>query len=73
MDLAKPGQIQELCGPNAILTFQEYLEDYAQGEDRIVGKKCIQEQLSMISNKMLQEETQKRLKEIENGRRDLFF
>jgi 2-iminoacetate synthase len=73
MDLAKPGQIQELCGPNAILTFQEYLEDYAQGEDRIVGKKCIQEHLSMISNPTLREETQKRLTEIETGRRDLFF
>src|SRR5690606_24404591 len=26
MDLAKPGLIQQFCLPNAILTFQEYLE-----------------------------------------------
>ena len=26
MDIAKPGEIHNLCRPNALLTFQEYLE-----------------------------------------------
>ena len=29
MDMAKPGLIQKFCRTNAILTFKEYLEDYA--------------------------------------------
>ena len=29
MDIAKKGKIHYFCIPNAILTFQEYLEDYA--------------------------------------------
>ncbi len=29
MEMAKPGEIQQFCTPNGLLTFQEYLLDYA--------------------------------------------
>jgi len=32
MDLAKPGLIKEHCLPNAIFTFKEYLNDFADEE-----------------------------------------
>ena len=38
MDLAKPGEIQGLCHPNALLTFQEYLQDYATAENPEIGR-----------------------------------
>jgi 2-iminoacetate synthase len=38
MDLAKPGEIKCHCEPNALSTFQEYLEDYASPETQAVGR-----------------------------------
>ncbi len=37
MELAKKGFIQEFCHPNALLTFKEYLLDYAQAETQEQG------------------------------------
>ena len=73
MDMAKPGDIQELCGPNAILTFKEYLLDYASAETRKMGENSLREHLDKIPSPKLREETEKRLKEIEQGKRDLYF
>ncbi len=41
MDLAKPGLIKAKCGPNAISTFAEYLQDYADAADREAGEAAI--------------------------------
>ena len=73
MELAKPGNIQELCRPNAILTFKEYLEDYADGELKDLGLKIIEKYLAEIKNEKMREETKLRLKRIEAGERDLYF
>ncbi|MCR4284217.1 MAG: [FeFe] hydrogenase H-cluster radical SAM maturase HydG [Parcubacteria group bacterium] len=73
MDLAKPGDIQNFCRPNAILTFKEYLEDYAQSEVRTEGEKLMVRYLEQIPNENIKKETKKRLKAIEQGKRDLYF
>jgi 2-iminoacetate synthase len=73
MDLAKPGNIHYLCRPNAILTFKEYLDDYASSETKKWGKKIIVKYLKQISDVDRREETFKRLKRIEQGERDLYF
>jgi len=73
MDLARPGDIKDLCGPNAILTFKEYLEDYASPGVRKAGEEVIEKNLGRIRDSALREETQKRLKMIEKGARDLYF
>lgn len=41
MDLAKPGDIKMHCEPNALSTYQEYLNDYATPETRVAGEKLI--------------------------------
>ncbi|AZR73529.1 [FeFe] hydrogenase H-cluster radical SAM maturase HydG [Anoxybacter fermentans] len=71
MKLAKTGKIHNLCQPNAILTFQEYLEDYASPETKAVGEKTIKEQLELIPDPKMKEWTIKRLKRIKQGERDL--
>ncbi|HUT53306.1 MAG TPA: hypothetical protein VM658_07945 [bacterium] len=48
MDLAKPGLIRNFCLPNAILTFKEYLEDYASPQTRTAGLAAIVENLQDI-------------------------
>jgi 2-iminoacetate synthase len=73
MDKAKPGDIQELCGPNALLTFKEYLEDYASLDTRSIGEERIRAHMQDIVNPSLRRETESRLREIEGGKRDLFF
>ena len=73
MDQAKPGAIKELCAPNALLTFREYLLDYASEETQRLGENSLTCHLKEIANKRIREETAKRLLEIEGGKRDLFF
>jgi 2-iminoacetate synthase len=41
MDLAKPGDIKMHCEPNALSTYQEYLNDYATPETRTAGETLI--------------------------------
>ncbi|MDI6825841.1 MAG: [FeFe] hydrogenase H-cluster radical SAM maturase HydG [Candidatus Aenigmarchaeota archaeon] len=73
MSLAKPGNIQNFCRPNAILTFKEYLEDYASEQVKVLGLKIINKFLKQISDDNIRKETQIRLERIENGERDLYF
>ncbi|MDD3844976.1 MAG: [FeFe] hydrogenase H-cluster radical SAM maturase HydG [Syntrophorhabdaceae bacterium] len=73
MALAKTGEIQNICQPNAILTFKEFLVDYASEETKAVGKEVIREHLESVPNTKLREEVRKRLERIEAGERDLYF
>jgi 2-iminoacetate synthase len=73
MKLLKTGKIHNLCRPNAILTFKEYLEDYASQEVEESGLKIIDRYLKQISDDNTRKETQIRLKRIERGERDLYF
>jgi len=73
MDLAKPGNINKLCRPNAILTFKEYLMDYAAGVNKRLGESLIDRYLAEITDDAVRQETTKRLKRIEDGERDLYF
>jgi len=73
MDLAKPGLIKQFCLPNAILTFKEYLEDYATPETRTAGLALIEKNLEDIPEGKRRDETRDRLVQIEQGKRDLYF
>jgi 2-iminoacetate synthase len=73
MPLAKSGEIQNMCQPNAILTFKEFLLDYATPETRKVGEKTIKKHLKEIPNPKIRNETIRRLKRLEQGERDLYI
>jgi 2-iminoacetate synthase len=73
MSLAKSGEIQNVCLPNALLTFKEYLIDYADDSLKKVGETMITKNLASIPQESIRTETIKRLKEIEEGSRDLYF
>lgn len=73
MPLAKSGEIQNLCQPNAILTFKEFLLDYASEETRKIGEKTIAEHVEQIPNPKIRSETKKRIKKLEQGERDLYL
>lgn len=73
MKLAKPGEIRNFCTPNCILTFKEYLLDYASPELRKKGEKIIEKELLEITDKGKREMTKRKLGELEKGKRDLYF
>lgn len=73
MNLAKPGDIEAFCSPNALLTFKEYIEDFAAPELLSKASTMIERHLSEIADRGLREETTARLAKIEGGERDLFF
>ena len=71
MDLAKPGLIKRFCNPNALMTFKEYLLDYASAKTKEAGEMLIQQQVSEIDDEKLKEKVKKQLLEIESGKRDI--
>ncbi len=73
MDLAKPGLIQQYCLPNAILTFQEYLEDYASNGTREAGYGLIKSMLSDIPTEARRAAVKERIERVKAGERDLYF
>ncbi|MFH1230598.1 MAG: [FeFe] hydrogenase H-cluster radical SAM maturase HydG [Planctomycetota bacterium] len=73
MKLSKPGEIQKFCRPNALLTFAEYLYDCTSDGITEQGMKLIGKYLNEIQDKTVRSETRRRLLEIANGKRDLYF
>lgn len=73
MEFAKSGQIHNFCLPNAILTFKEYLMDYANDELREIGEKTIEKSLKDIPDENVRKSAEEKLKRIENGERDFRF
>lgn len=73
MQVAKTGQIHNLCQPNALMTLKEYLEDYADPDLKALGEKAIAENLDKIPSDKMRANTIERLNRIAAGERDLFF
>lgn len=74
MEFAIPGFVKRFCTPNAILTFMEYLQDYASEETRKAGLMRIQTELERIpDDDPMKKQVQERLAQVRQGERDLFF
>lgn len=73
MEFAKSGRIHDLCYPNAMMTFKEYIEDYGDEELKDIGNKVIEKNLANIPDEKMRNETRNRLARIGKGERDLFI
>ncbi len=73
MQLAKSGNIKNVCLPNGLLTLKEFALDYGTQEFNEKAERLIQSNLKKISNLKIQERTIEKLKQLENGERDLFI
>lgn len=73
MKLLKAGKIADCCGPNALLTLREYLEDYASPEVKAKGLEAIKKGLTTINSEKVREITENRLECIASGQRDFRF
>lgn len=72
MELAKPGWIKNFCTPNAVLTFKEYLLDFASPATREAGEKLINEMVGEFPEPR-KSQIKERLALMEKGKRDLYF
>ena len=70
MALCKSGQIQNCCHPNALMTLEEYLLDYAGAGDRQAGEQLIRREILNIPNEKMRALVNDRLEKIKNGSRD---
>ena len=73
MSLCKSGQIQNCCHPNALMTLQEYLEDYASLDTKSVGEQLIRQEIHNIPSDKVREIVLKNLEQIKQGQRDFRF
>ncbi|MFA6216874.1 MAG: [FeFe] hydrogenase H-cluster radical SAM maturase HydG [Candidatus Omnitrophota bacterium] len=73
MDISKAGNIHKFCRPNGILTFAEYLEDFADKQLYEKGRKVIEFYINQIHDQALRERTRACLDEISKGKRDVYF
>jgi len=73
MGLAKGAFINKCCHPNAILTFKEYLTDYAPDRTKNLGESLISGELATIEEESRRVAIDARLRRIDEGERDLYF
>ena len=73
MSLCKSGQIVNCCHPNALMTLQEFIEDYSDDETKEIGEALIQRELEKITNGKVKEIAIKNLEAIKQGQRDFRF
>lgn len=74
MEFTIPGFIKEFCTPNALLTLQESLEDYASPETRASGEKLVAEELEKLGDGEVKDALRARLTDIrEKKSRDSYF
>lgn len=70
MQLCKNGQIANCCGPNALMTLEEYISDYASSRTRQLAEPIIERELSLIPNPKVQSIARERIQRIKGGERD---
>ena len=73
MQLAKSGNIQNVCSPNALLTLMEYAMDYGDLELTEKVEKVIAREIENIKREDIKLLTLEKLEKIKNGERDLYL
>ncbi len=73
MELCKDKQIHNFCHPNALITLEEYLQDYASEQTLTVGRQLIDSEIRSLNPK-IRKRLVKYLAEIRSGKgRDFRF
>jgi 2-iminoacetate synthase len=71
MAIAKKGDIHKFCHPNALLTLQEYLEDFASAKTKALGEDVVERERATITGRTTAFD--KKMKKVREGERDLYF
>ncbi|WP_430972366.1 [FeFe] hydrogenase H-cluster radical SAM maturase HydG [Sunxiuqinia rutila] len=71
MDLAKPGAIKAHCGPNALSSFMEYLNNYASPQTYETGIQLIEKTIADMKG-LPGERARKLVDRVKQGEKDMF-
>lgn len=73
MELAKTGNIKNVCLPNALMTLKEYALDYGDESFQKLANEVIEKHLPNIQSEKVKTIVTENLKKLEQGERDLFL
>lgn len=73
MQLAKSGQIVNVCQPNSLMTLKEYLIDYASNDTRKKGETVILNELEEIPKEIVKKKAENYILQMQEGKRDFRF
>jgi 2-iminoacetate synthase len=73
MSLAKSGQIQNVCGPNAMMTLMEYVMDYGDEELYKKAEALINIEAQKIAREDIRKLVLNNIERIKSGERDLYI
>lgn len=73
MSLAKSGEIQNVCHPNALMTLMEYALDYGDDEFKKLVEDNIEKEVINIKNDNIRVKFMDNINRLKQGQRDLYF
>ncbi len=73
MQLAKSGNIKNVCLPNALMTLCEYAQDYGDEETLAKASEIILRKLPDIQNEKIRKRVEESIERIRGGKRDLYL
>lgn len=73
MALAKSGQIANICAANALMTLEEYLQDYAGAETLAHAQRLFEAEMRYIPSERIRQRTMDYIERIRAGERDFRF
>lgn len=73
MQLAKSGQIHNVCTPNGLMTLMEFVLDYGDKELYERAEKLIYNEIEKIQREDIKTLTIKNIEKLKNGERDLYL
>ncbi|HNV86288.1 MAG TPA: [FeFe] hydrogenase H-cluster radical SAM maturase HydG [Candidatus Omnitrophota bacterium] len=75
MELLRSGQEGKFCKLNAVLTYREWLDDFASEETRRAGEKVLGQEILEVKNRMpsIYPKFMEYYERIKRGERDLYF
>jgi 2-iminoacetate synthase len=72
-EITTAGEMNKFCQANALITLKEYILDHAKNGYNGLFKRALARAFEEIKDPAISKGLQKRLKELEEGKRDLFF
>lgn len=73
MKLAKTGEIQHVCQPNALMTLKEYAIDFGDDELKEMTDSFIAQEIERIAKPETKEVVVKGLQDLSEGKRDIYL
>lgn len=73
IQLAKSGQIQNVCGPNALMTLMEYALDYGNKDFQDIINQMVDREIVTVEREDIRNLLQEKIDRIKQGERDLYL